>query len=129
MPPPRSVSPASLVKTASSMALTMERRMSNVPNISPRSADKMSAVLETVQSVVQAELRQQRADGQPLKTAFDAVARALGVTPRRIRAYHYHEVAAEDVRATEWLAAMELRKRRRKRRVAEARAILAEEIE
>ncbi|WP_424140413.1 hypothetical protein [Roseomonas chloroacetimidivorans] len=85
----------------------------------------MPAVLEAVEEVIQAELHLQRAEGRPLKLAFDAVARALGVTPRRVRAYHHHEVSEDDVRAKEWIAAQALRERRRAAEVARARAILA----
>lgn len=52
-----------------------------------------------------ADLRRERAAGQPLKAAFHAVARRLGLSPRRVRAYHHREVEAEDERAAELLAA------------------------
>ncbi|MBR0678094.1 hypothetical protein GXW77_18135 [Roseomonas alkaliterrae] len=64
-----------------------------------------AAALEIVERRVAAELRRERAAGQPLKAAFHAVARRLGLSPRRVRAYHHREVEAEDVRAAELLAA------------------------
>jgi hypothetical protein len=64
-----------------------------------------AAALAVVEGRVAAELRRERAAGQPLKAAFHAVARRLGLSPRRVRAYHYREVEAEDVRAAELLAA------------------------
>lgn len=63
------------------------------------------AALAFVEGRVADELRRERAAGQPLKTAFHAVARRLGLTARRVRAYHHREVAAADVRAAELLAA------------------------
>jgi hypothetical protein len=102
--------------------------MSNVLGVSPARAGEMPAVLSTVEAVIRAEIYECRAGGAPLKTAFDAVARALGVTPRRVRAYHHREVSQEDVRATEWLAAMELAEKRRKAEIARARRILSMDI-
>lgn len=63
------------------------------------------AALAIVEGRVAAELQRERAAGQPLKAAFSAVARRLGLTPRRVRAFHHHEVEADDVRAAELLAA------------------------
>lgn len=61
--------------------------------------------LELVASRVQHELRRERAAGANLKAAYHAVARRLGLHPRRVRAFHHREVAADDVRAAELLAA------------------------
>lgn len=78
--------------------------------ISPSAAGGVmadAAALEIVEGRVEAELRRERAAGQPLKAAIHAVARRLGFTPRRVRAFHHHEVEAGDVRAAELLAAHE----------------------
>jgi hypothetical protein len=78
-----------------------------VAGISPSTAGAMAEALalDIVTSRVRAELGRERAAGHPLKAAYHAVARRLGVSPRRIRAYHHHEVAAEEVTAAELLAA------------------------
>lgn len=63
--------------------------------------------LDLVQGRVRRELWRERADGSPFKAAYAAVARRLGITARRVRAYHHGEVAADDVRAAELIAADE----------------------
>ena len=85
-------------------------------------------VLGAVASAISGELEAQRAAGVPLKAAWHAVARAFGcITPRRVRAIHYGEVEADDIRAREWLAAQDLRSQRLRARIAAARELLAEE--
>ncbi|MFK4047262.1 hypothetical protein ACI2KH_20095 [Roseomonas mucosa] len=85
-------------------------------------------ILGEVTSSIREELSHQRANGVPLKAAWHAVARALGcISPRRAKAIHYGEVSEEDIRAREWIAATELRNRRRRARIAAARALLAQE--
>lgn len=59
--------------------------------------------LSVMHGAVEHALDGERSRGQPLKAAFHAVARRLGLSPRRVRAYHYREVAADDVRASELL--------------------------
>jgi hypothetical protein len=108
------------------MSLNMEQAMSNVPGVTPAGVGEMPAVLGTVEAVIQAELRSQKADGQPLKAAFAAVARAIGVTPRRVRAFHHGEVAEDAVTAREYLAAVDLEARRRRERLAAARRLVQE---
>lgn len=61
--------------------------------------------LDFVEQRICAEVQRERAAGRPLKAAWHAVARRLGLTPRRVRAFHYHEVQEADVRAAELLAA------------------------
>lgn len=75
--------------------------------ISPTRAGGMAEALplELVTSRVRRELWHERAAGLPLKTAYAAVARRLGVSPRRVRAFHHGEVAADEVTAAELLAA------------------------
>jgi hypothetical protein len=102
--------------------------MSKQSGVSPAGAGDMPAVLGVVEDVIAAELRQQRAIGQPLKAAFAAVARNLGVTPRRVRAYHHHEVAEDAVTAREYLAAVDLENHRRKERLAAARRLVQEAV-
>ena len=63
--------------------------------------------LEFVTYRVRSELWRERAAGNPLKAAYHAVARRLGITPRRVRAYHHGEVDADEVRAQEMLSAMQ----------------------
>jgi hypothetical protein len=64
-----------------------------------------AAALHIVEGRIRAELGRERAAGQPLKAAFHAVARRLGMSPRRVRAFHHQEVEAGDVTAAELLAA------------------------
>lgn len=64
-----------------------------------------AAVLDLVQGRVRQELWRERASGAPFKAAYAAVARRFGITARRVRAFHHGEVAADDVRAAELLAA------------------------
>lgn len=75
--------------------------------ISPTVAGGMAEALplEIVTRRVRRELWRERAAGLPLKTAYATVARRLGVSPRRVRAFHHHEVAADEVTAAELLAA------------------------
>jgi hypothetical protein len=61
--------------------------------------------LGVVTGRVRAELLRERAGGEPLKRAFHTVARRLGLSARRVRAFHHGEVPAEDVTAAELLAA------------------------
>ncbi|NKC30183.1 hypothetical protein [Falsiroseomonas selenitidurans] len=61
--------------------------------------------LDLVTSRIRTELVRERAAGNPLKAAYHAVARRLGITARRVRAYHHGEVEAEEVRALELIAA------------------------
>lgn len=100
--------------------------MSKQSGIPPAGAGDMPAVLGTVEDVIAAELRQQRAIGQPLKAAFAAVARHLGVTPRRVRAFHHGEVSEEAVTAREYLAAVDLENHRRHERLAAAHRLVQE---
>lgn len=78
--------------------------------VSPAAAGTaMSEVvaLDVVELRVKRELWRERASGAPLKSAYHAVARRLGLTPRRVRAYHHNEVDADEVTAMELLAADE----------------------
>lgn len=84
-------------------------------------------IAPTVRSEIEQELRYLRGQGVPLKAGFEQVARIMRVTARRIRQYHENLVAEEAVTAREWLAAVELRNRRRRDRIAAARALLAQE--
>jgi hypothetical protein len=61
--------------------------------------------LDLVTARIRDELGRERARGNPLKAAYDTVARRLGFSPRRVRAYHHGEVPAADVTAAELLAA------------------------
>ncbi len=61
--------------------------------------------LDIVQMRVQRELWRERASGSPFKQAYHAVARRLGLSARRVRAYHHNEVDAAGVTAQELLAA------------------------
>jgi hypothetical protein len=61
--------------------------------------------LGVVTGRVRAELLRERASGEPLKRAFHTVARRIGVSARRVRAFHHGEVQASDVTAAELLAA------------------------
>ncbi|MFN3450329.1 MAG: hypothetical protein ACK44F_16645 [Roseococcus sp.] len=70
-----------------------------------RAARKPPARLKIVEDRIAAALRRERAAGQPLKAAFHAVSRRLGLSPGRVRAYRHREVKAADVRAAEVLAA------------------------
>lgn len=74
--------------------------------ISPRNAGAVTAAaaLDAIQSRVSAELGRERAQGQPLKAAYQTVARRLGITARRVRAFHHHEVPPSAVTAEELLA-------------------------
>jgi hypothetical protein len=76
--------------------------------ISPAAAGTRMAdglVLGIVAGRVRAELQRERGLGEPLKRAFHTVGRRLGITPRRVRAFHHNEVPASDVTAAELLAA------------------------
>lgn len=66
-----------------------------------------ASALDIVHARVSAELGRERAAGRPFKAAYAAVARRFGITARRVRAFHHGEVAADDVRAAELLAADE----------------------
>lgn len=61
--------------------------------------------LDIVQGRVQRELWRERAGGSNFKVAYHAVARRLGLSARRVRAYHHNEVEADEVTAQELLAA------------------------
>ena len=84
-------------------------------------------IAPTVRSEIEQELCYLRGQGVPLKAGFEQVARFMRVTARRVRQYHENLVAEEAVTAREWLAAVELRNRRRRERLAAARALLAQE--
>lgn len=74
--------------------------------ISPsRAGAKMldTVLIGRVEARVREELAAERGRGQPLKAAFHAVARRLGLTPRRVRAFHNGEVAYDQVSAAELL--------------------------
>jgi hypothetical protein len=76
--------------------------------ISPATAGARMAealALGVVTGRVRAELLRERAGGETLKRAFHTVARRLGLSARRVRAFHHGEVPAEDVTAAELLAA------------------------
>lgn len=74
--------------------------------VSPARAGAVSAsALNLVQARVSAELGRERAEGLPLKAAYERVARRLGLTARRVRAFHHREVPADAVTADELLAA------------------------
>jgi hypothetical protein len=62
-----------------------------------------TALIGRVEARVREELAAERGRGQPLKAAFQAVARRLGITPRRVRAYHNGEVRPDQVSAAELL--------------------------
>lgn len=64
-----------------------------------------AASLDIVTTRIRAELGVERAAGNPLKAAYHAVARRLGLSPRRVRAYHHGEVQADSVTAAELIAA------------------------
>jgi len=68
--------------------------------------------LDIVQMRVQRELWRERARGSNFKAAYHAVARRLGLSPRRVRAYHHNEVEADEVTAHELLAAVDAAWRR-----------------
>lgn len=88
----------------------MSGDLSTRAGVSPAAAGgRMSeaVALDLVQGRVLRELWRERADGSPFKSAYAAVARRLGITARRVRAYHHGEVAADDVRAAELIAADE----------------------
>ena len=61
--------------------------------------------LDVVQMRVRRELWRERANGAPFKLAYHTVARRLGLTARRVRAYHHGEVEPDEVTASELLAA------------------------
>lgn len=62
-----------------------------------------AALIGRVEARVREELAAERGRGQPLKAAFHAVARRLGLSPRRVRAFHAGEVRADQVSAAELL--------------------------
>lgn len=73
--------------------------------ISPARAGVVSAsALHTVEARIALELGRERADGLPLKAAYDRVAHRLGLTARRVRAFHHREVPPAAVTADELLA-------------------------
>ncbi len=73
--------------------------------ISPARAGAVSAsALHAVEARISVELGRERADGRPLKAAYERVAHRLGLSARRVRAFHHHEVAPSAVTAEELLA-------------------------
>lgn len=96
--------------------------------ISPRSAGAgpygpmaEAAALDLVTARIRAELRCEQVHGNPLKSAYHAVARRLGLSARRVRAYHHGEVPAAGVTAAELIAADAAWRQR----IAEVRARLS----
>lgn len=75
------------------------------PTTAGAAMDDAIAPLDIVQMRIKRELWRERASGSPLKSAYHAVARRLGVTARRVRAYHHNEVEADEVTAKELIAA------------------------
>jgi hypothetical protein len=69
-----------------------------------------AAFLDEITGAVRAELAPHRARGLPLKSVWPHVARRLGLTPRRARAYHNGEVKPDDVRANELARVREARR-------------------
>lgn len=60
------------------------------------------SVLDEMRAAVRREADAARASGLPLKTAAPGIARRLGLlSPRRVTAYLWGEVAEDDVRAVE----------------------------
>ncbi|APT59519.1 hypothetical protein RGI145_19420 [Roseomonas gilardii] len=90
-------------------------------------SDAKPSILDTVHDAVEQELRYLRSQGFPLKAGFDAVARKMGVTARRIRQIHERRITDDVISAREWLAAVELNTQRRRARIAAARALLEQE--
>lgn len=62
-----------------------------------------ASALHAVETRISVELGRERAAGWPLKAAYDHVARRLGITARRVRAFHHREVSAGAVTAEELL--------------------------
>lgn len=72
--------------------------------VSPARAGAVSAsALTAVEARISVELGRERAEGWPLKAAYERVAHRLGITARRVRAFHHHEVPAAAVTADELL--------------------------
>lgn len=84
-------------------------------------------VFDTVFEVIETELRSLRSEGLPFKSGFERVARRMRITARRVRQYHERQVAEDAVTAKEWLAALEIQNSRRRARIEEAMALLAQE--
>lgn len=87
-----------------------------------------AAFLDEITGAVREELAPHRAQGLPLKTAWHHVARRLGLTPRRVRAFFHGEVKPDDVRAHELARVREARSRRRGAGLAYEAAVYEDEI-